>query len=102
MADNRDVRVHPTMDVAFHWNHDFRPTKFSHQRRIARALAVIPLTIKLCKRVNVVCDRVGVHSPKNLSGLKSNDARSEPAATLINRHCRCGSFEFLPFESALY
>src|SRR5262249_50739991 len=73
IVDNSYVGVHPTMNVAFYRNHDFLPGKFTHQWRVTRALAMVPLAVDLGKGMNIMGDRIGVLNPKSLSDLKTDN-----------------------------
>ena len=45
--------------------------KFARQRRITRALAVVPFTIDLGHGMNVMRDRIGVRYLELLAGLNA-------------------------------
>ena len=67
MIQNADKRMHPAMNVTFHPNHDFRLEESARDRRIARALTVIPFAIDFSHRVDVVRYRVRVDDFQDLS-----------------------------------
>ena len=58
MIEYADKRVHPTVNVTFHRNHDLRLDKFARDGRIPRSLAVVPCAIDLGHGMNVVGHRI--------------------------------------------
>jgi hypothetical protein len=60
------------MNVTFNPNHYFRMREFSRYRRVSLTLTVIPFTINLRERVDIVRYGVGIDNLQNLSRLNAD------------------------------
>src|SRR5579871_4087053 len=90
------------MDVALHRNHDLGFDELADQRRISRALAMIPFAVGLRQGMNVVRDGIGISDLEYLVGLNAEYPWPEPATVLIDGDRRGGNLKSLSFEALLY
>src|SRR5215471_1985573 len=80
--EDREVALHPRMDVAFDGDEFFTLVGVGKRRR-TRRLDLVPLAIDFGERMDVVGERVAVRDFHLLAGAKGQHVRSVMAINLV-------------------